>query len=77
MDDRGSLWPVHHHQFEEIPRSIRSEHQIPNRIVADLFNDQRVLHDVLYVFGLDIVAKGRMENLQGRSVLRNRRCGTC
>jgi hypothetical protein len=76
MDDRGTLWPVHHHQFEEVSRSVRPEHQIPDRIVGDLFDDQRILQDVLHVVGLDIVAKGRMEDLHWRSVLRNRIAGT-
>jgi hypothetical protein len=71
MDDSRSLWPVHHHQFEEVPRSVRSEYQIPDRILRDLFDDQRVLQDVLHVVGQDLVAKGRMENLHGGSVLRN------
>ena len=75
MDDRGTLWSVHHHQFEEVPRSVRPERQIPDRIVGDLFDDRRIRQDVLHAVGLDVVAKGRMENLHWRSVLRNRNAG--
>jgi len=71
MDDCWALRPIHHHQFEKIPRPVRSEHQIPDRIVSDLFDNQCVVQNMLHVVGLNIMAKGRMENLHGGSVLRN------
>jgi len=75
MDDRGSLWPVHDYELKEVPRAIWPEHQIPDRILRDLFDDQRVLHDVVHVVGPDVMTKGRMENLHEGNVLRNRGAG--
>jgi hypothetical protein len=63
MDNCWTLWSIHHYKFEKIPRSVRSKYQIPDRIVGDLFDNQRVVKGMSHVVGLDAVTKGRMENL--------------
>jgi len=71
VDDRWTLWPVQDHQLQEISCSIRSGHQVADRIVGDLFDDHSVLPSMLDVVVLDIVTKRRRENLYEGSVLRN------
>jgi hypothetical protein len=47
VDHGRPLWPVHHHQLEEVPGPVRTEYEIADRIIGDLLHDQGVADGVL------------------------------
>ena len=63
--------PIQDDQFQQVPRSIRTEHQIPNRILGHLLDHDRVLHTMLDLLVVDAVPAARRKDLHMRIVLRN------
>lgn len=51
MDDCRSVGAVEDDQLQELPGSVRAEHEVAEWVVADLFDDYGVLHGMVDVFG--------------------------
>ena len=71
MDDSRPIRAIQHHQLEQVRGPIRAEHQIAERILADLVDSQGVHECVLDVLRVDAVPQRRREHLHLRIVLRN------
>jgi hypothetical protein len=63
VDCGWTLRPVQYHQFEQVRRPIRAQHEIPVRVLADLIDRESVNERVLNVLGLNAMAQRRTQNV--------------
>ena len=63
VDHSWPLGSVEHDNLEQVAGAVRSDHQIAHRIVANLFDDERMPDGVIDVFGVDAVLSRRGEEV--------------
>ena len=63
MHDSWAVRAVQHDQLEEVAGLVRAEHEIPLRVLANLFHDLSVVHCVADIPDADAVTKRRAQNL--------------
>jgi len=50
MNDRRADGAVHHHQLEQVPGPVASEHQPAHPVIANLLNSDGVVDGVVDIF---------------------------
>lgn len=61
MNHCGPLWSVKDNKLQQVPSAIGAEQQIPDRIVRNFLDHDRVLKAMLDVLVDDTVATARRE----------------
>ena len=58
MDHRWALWPVHHHQLQQVARAVRPDDQVAGRVLANFLHREGMANCVVNVGLGDAMAKG-------------------
>jgi antitoxin Phd len=59
VDDSRTLGPIHDDQLEQVPRPVRADDEVSDRVVGDLLHDRGVTHGVIHVGVVDPMLSSR------------------
>lgn len=63
MHDSGTLWLIEHDQLQQVPRPIRADKQVADRVLGDFFDHCGVADGMVDVGILDPVPSSRRQHI--------------